>query len=113
MTQEQLAVEVPVLTIFSRIIGEIIERQSAARHSAEVFANVSASNVLDQEQFRSAMLDLLERKSADHRVQGDIDQDMRLPFLLLSAHRPGVDEPDPGGADHLKGWLVQTLRHLE
>ena len=113
MTQEQLAVEVPVLTIFSRIIGEIIERQRAARHSTEVFANVSANNVLDQEQFRSAMLDLLERKSADHRVQGDIDQDMRLPFLLLSAHRPGVDEPDPGGADHLKGWLVQTLRHLE
>ncbi len=56
-----------MLTIFSRII----ERQMAARHSAEVFANVSASNVLDQEQFRSAMLDLLERKSADHRVQGD------------------------------------------
>ena len=36
MTQEQLAVEVPVLSIFSRIIGEIIERQSAAGHSAEV-----------------------------------------------------------------------------
>ena len=71
MTQEQLAVEVPVLTIFRRIISEIIERQRTARHSTEVFANVSASNVLDQEQFRSEMLDLLERKSADHRVQGD------------------------------------------
>ena len=33
--------------------------------------------------------------------------------MLLSARRPGVDEPGPGGAGRLKGWLVQTLRHLE
>lgn len=113
MTQEQLAVEVRVLAIFSRIIGEIIERQRAARHSAEVFANVSASVVLNQEQFRSAILDLLERKAASHLEPSEVEHDMRLPFLLLSAHRPDIDEPDPGGADRLKGWLVQTLRHLE
>ena len=113
MTQRQLAVEVPVLTVFSRIIGEIIERQRAARHSAEVSANVSAGPVLNQEQFRSAVLALLERKAAEHQERGDVEHDMRLPFLLLSAHRPERDEPDPGGADLLRGWLVQTLRHLE
>ena len=38
---------------------------------------------------------------------------MRLPFPLLSAHRPAEDESDPDGADRLKSWLVQTLGHLE
>lgn len=58
-------------------------------------------------------MDSLERKANEHQETDDDQQDMRLPFLLLSAHRPERDEPDPGGADRLKGWLVQTLRHLE
>ena len=113
MTQEELAVEVPVLTVISRIIGEIIERQRAARHSAEVSANVSSSPVLNQEQFKAAILELLERKAAEPLETGGVQQDMRLPFLLLSAHRPAEDESDPAGADRLKSWLVQTLRYLE
>ena len=113
MTPDELTIEVPVLTIFSRIIGEIIERQRAARHSAEVSANVPTSPVLDQEQFRSAILDLLERKASNHLGAGDSEQDMRLPFLLLSAHQPAESGSDPERADRLKAWLVRTLQHLE
>ena len=113
MTSDELAVEVPVLTIFGRIIAEIIERQRAARHSAEVAANISTNPVLDQEQFMSSILDLLEQKASEHLVSGDHKQDMRLPFLLLSAHQPAESGPDPDGVARLKAWLVKTLQHLE
>ena len=108
-----LEAEVRILNVFSRIIGEIVERQRAAVHTANVSANIATTTVLDQEQFRAALLDLLGRR-AD--VLGEAEQlrrDMRLPFLLLSAHSPDPDEYDPVVADRLRNWLVETLRHLE
>ena len=109
----RLKVEVRILTVFSRIIGEIVERQRAAIHTANVSANIATSTVLTQEQFKVALLDLLSRK-AD--MLGETEQpqrDVRLPFLLLSAHSPDPDEYDPADSGRLKNWLVETLHHLE
>ena len=109
----RLKVEVRILTVFSRIIGEIVERQRAAIHTANVSANIATSTVLTQEQFKVALLDLLSRK-AD--MLGETEQpqrDVRLPFLLLSAHSPDPDEYDPAVSGRLKNWLVETLHHLE
>ena len=44
---------------------------------------------------------------------GHLQQDVRLPFLLLSAHSSDPDELAPAGPNRLKDWLVETLRHLE
>ena len=109
----QLDVEVRILTVFSRVIGEIIERQRTARHSADVYADIATLNILDQEQFRAALLGLLSRKAGEISESGHLQRDTRLPFLLLSAHRPDPDEFDPAVSDSLKDWLVGTLRHLE
>ena len=109
----RLKVEVRILTVFSRIIGEIVERQRAAIHTANVSADIATSTVLTQEQFKVALLDLLSRK-AD--MLGETEQpqrDVRLPFLLLSAHSPDPDEYDPAVSGRLKNWLVETLHHLE
>ena len=54
INRPQLDVEARVLTVFSRIVGEIIERQRAAIHTADVSANIATSTVLDQGQFRAA-----------------------------------------------------------
>ena len=108
-----LDVEVRVLTVFSRIIGEVMERQRAAIYSAEVSANVANRTILDQERFRSQLLDLLTRKTAEIRDSGLLDRDVRLPFLLISADSPDAGESDAGDAQRLKDWLVDTLRHLD
>ena len=63
LTGPQLDVEVRVLTVFSRIIGEIIERQRAAIHTANVSADIATFAVLKQEQFKAALEELLGRKS--------------------------------------------------
>ena len=110
----RLEVEVRILTVFSRIIGEIVERQRAAIHTANVSSNiVSTSAVLKQEQFKVAMLDLLRRKADMLGETEQLQRDVRLPFLLLSAHSPDPDEYDPAISGRLKNWLVETLRHLE
>ena len=109
----RLDVEVRILTTVSRIVGEIIERQTAARHSAEVSANIATFSILKQEQFKDALLDLLGRKAGEIRESENPGRDLRLPFLLLSAHRPDPDEIDPAVSGPLKDWLVETLRHLE
>ena len=109
----RLDVEVRILTVFSRIIGEIVERQRAAIHTADVSANIATFAVLKQDQFRAALLDLLRRKAG---VLGETEQlqlDERLPFVMLSAHSPDTDEFDPVASNRLKNWLVETLRHLE
>ena len=109
----RLGVEVRILTLFSRMIGEIIERQTAAAHSAVVSANVATFAILDQEQFRSALLDLLSRTADEILENEHLQQDVRLPFLLLSADRPLPDEYGPAVSVRLREWLVENLRHLE
>ena len=109
----RLEVEVRVLTVFSRIIGEIVERQRAAIHTANVSADIATSDVLNQEQFRAALLDLLRRTADVLGETPQLQRDMRLPLLLLSADGPDPDEYDPAASDRLKNWLVETLHHLE
>ncbi len=109
----RLGVEVRILTLFSRMIGEIIERQTAAAHSAVVSANVATFAILDQEQFRSALLDLFSRTADEILENEHLQQDVRLPFLLLSADRPLPDEYGPAVSVRLREWLVENLRHLE
>ena len=109
----RLDVEVRVLTLFSRIIGEIVERQRAAIHTANVSGDIATHTVLKQEQFRAALLDLLSRKAGETRENEHLQRDVRLPFLLLSVHSPDPDELDPADSSRLKNWLVETLRHLE
>ncbi|MCZ6539079.1 MAG: hypothetical protein O6922_04560, partial [Chloroflexi bacterium] len=109
----RIDVDVRVLTVFSRIIGEIIERQRGAIHTADVSANIAKSQVLKHEQFRDALLNLLKRKSEELDGDENPRRDLRLPFLLLSAHGPDADEFDPDVTGRLKNWLVETLSHLE
>ena len=109
----RLEVEVRVLTVFSRIIEEIVERQRAAIHTANVSADIATSDVLNQEQFRAALLDLLRRTADALGETPQLQRDVRLPLLLLSAHGPDPDEYDPAVSDRLKNWLVETLHHLE
>ena len=84
----RLEVEVRVLGVFSRIIGEIIERQRAAIHTANVSADIATFNVLNQDQFRAALLDLLRRTAGVLGETSQLQRDVRLPLLLLSAHGP-------------------------
>ena len=109
----RLELEVRILTVFSRIIGELVERQRAAIHTANVSANIATSAVLKQEQFKVALLDLLKRQADMLGETEQLQRDVRLPFLLLSAHSSDPDESDPALSGRLKNWLVETLRHLE
>ena len=113
LERPRLDVEVRVLTVFSRIIGEIVERQRAAIHTAKVSADIATSNVLNQEQFRAALLDLLRRTADVLGETPQLQRNVRLPLVLLSAHGPDPDEYDPAVSDRLKNWLVETLHHLE
>ena len=109
----RLDVEVRILTVFSRIIGEVVERQRAAIHTANVSANIATLTILRREQFKAAILELLKRTAHALGETGHPQQDTRLPFLLLSAHSPDPDEFTPAASNRLKDWLVETLRHLE
>jgi hypothetical protein len=114
LTKLRLDADVRILTLFSRIIGEMTERRRAAAYSAEVSANVATLNVvLQKEQFRTALLALLTRKAGELRQNGNLQLDVRLPFLLLSTHGPEPDEFDPAVSSRLRNWLVETLHHLE
>ena len=111
--EARLDVEVRILTVFSRIVGEIIERQRAAIHSAIVSANIATFTILKQEQFKAALRDLLSRKAGELRDNEQLERDVRLPFILLSADRSDSDEFDPAVSGRLKDWLIENLRHLE
>ena len=109
----QLDTEVRILSVFSRIIGEMTERHRAALYSAEVSANIVRTTVLKQEQFKAALLNLLSRKAGE---LNDLDldhRDVRLPFLLLATHSLEPDQSDPAVSNRLKNWLIETMRHLE
>jgi tetratricopeptide (TPR) repeat protein len=105
--------EVRTLAVFSRIVGEIIERQRSAMYSARVAEEIVTTTVLQQEQFIVAVLDLLNRKANDLRREPYTGRDIRLPFLLLSAYQPDPDEYDTRISGPLRDWLVRTLRYLE
>ena len=110
----QLDTEVRVLTVFARIVGELIERQRGARYSAELSTSVSTSGVLGSEEFRASLLELLRRTAGElQRSESPPPRDLRLPFVLLSAHRPDPDEVDPAVSGQLGDWLVQTLHHVD
>ncbi len=109
----RLDVEVRILTLFSRIIGEIIERRRAAIHSAIVSANVATRTILEPEQFKTALLELLHVKAGELRENGHVQRDVRLPFVLLSAYCPEPDDLVPAKSGRLKDWLVETLHHLD
>jgi hypothetical protein len=109
----RLEVEVRVLAVFSRIIGEIMERQRAAVHSAIVSATAVSHAILKPEQFKTALLELLHRRAGELRENGHVQRDVRLPFVLLSAYCPEPDEPDPATSGRLKEWLIETLHHLD
>lgn len=109
----QLDVEVRILAVFSRIVGEIVERQRAALHTAKVSADIATFTVLKQDEFKTSLLELLEQKAEEIAANPHIHGDNRLPFILLSAHQPDAEDFDPAIAEHLKDWLVSNLRHLE
>jgi hypothetical protein len=109
----RMDMEVRVLTVFSRIIGEIMERQRAAVHSAIVSATAVSHTILKPEQFKTALLELLQLKAGELRENGRVQRDVRLPFILLSAYCPEPDELDPVTSGRLKDWLIDTLHHLE
>ncbi|MEE8349165.1 MAG: hypothetical protein V3R94_06330 [Acidobacteriota bacterium] len=113
VAQPQLDIEVRVLTIFSGIVAETIERQTAAVHLANLSSRVTTLSVLKPRQFKKALSNLLSSKAAEFRESGALERDMRLPFLLLSAHRPDPEDFDPAVSTPLRDWLIQTLHHLE
>ncbi len=113
VSQPRLNVEVRVLTVLSRIIGEVVERQRGAIQTANVSEDIATLTVLPREQFRTALLDLLGRKADELGQVEPLARDMRLPFLLLSAHSPDPDEFDPVISGRLKDWLIESLHHLE
>ena len=109
----QIETEVRILTIFSLVIGEIIERQRTARHSADVYADIATLSILNQAEFKATLLDMFGRKAKEIAENKHLQRDGRLPFLLLSAHDPDPDEFDPAVSGRLKDWLIETLHHLE
>ena len=113
LKKDRLDNEVRILAVFSLVTGEIIERQRAAKYSAEVYADIVNSRILDQEQFKRALLGLFKRKAGEVSENEPLRRDMRLPLLVLSAHRPEPEDFDPAVSEKLASWLVGTLRHLE
>ena len=108
-----LDIEVRILSVFSQIIGEIIERHRATVYSAEAMADAVSLNILKPEQFSTALNQLLSRKAEEVRQNEPRGRDIRLPILLVAAHSPEPQQFDPGVALQLKTWLADSLRHLE
>jgi hypothetical protein len=113
LKKSHLDLEIRVLTVFSRIIGEMIERRRAAAYSSEVTDNVVNQNMLNRAQFKAALLDLLGVKAAELNKKEYGRRDVRLPFILLSAHSAESKELDPTVLGYLRNWLAETLHFLE
>ena len=111
--KSHLECEIRVLTVYSRIIGEIIELRRSAAYSAQVTADVVNQNILKREQFKAALLDLLRHQAAELNEKEYGQRDVRLPFLLLSAHSNESREFDPTALGYLRNWLAETLHYLE
>jgi hypothetical protein len=109
----RLKMEVRILSLFGRIVGETVERQRAAAHSARYASNVVTSLILKKEQFKAALLELLVRKTSELKDGTASGHDLRLPFLLLATHAPEPDQIDSNLASQLRSWLVKTMDHIE
>jgi len=105
--------EIRTLNIFARIAGEIIERERTATYSAQVAEEIVSSIILQEDQFKAAVQELLSQKAYEVNEQLQINRDVRLPFLLLSAYDPDPDEFDPAISKPLRDWLIRTLHHIE
>lgn len=113
IARTRMETEVRILTVFGRIIGETIERHRAAVYSADVSADIVSLTVLNQEKFKTALLGLLQKKADELPEDESPGRDVRLPFLLVSAHSPETNQLEPAVLGRLKDWLVDTLQHLE
>jgi hypothetical protein len=106
-------IEVRILSLFSRIVGETTERQRSAVYSSEFSANVVTRSILKKEAFKKALLELLIRKSSELKERPNSSHDLRLPFLLLATHNPELDQIDMAVSSQLKSWLVKTMDYIE
>jgi tetratricopeptide (TPR) repeat protein len=113
ITRTHMETEVRILTVFGRIIGETIERHRAAVFSADMSSDIVTLEVLNQEKFKTALLGLLQKKALELPEDEPPGRDVRLPFLLVSAHSPELDQRDPAVISRLKDWLVDTLKYVE
>jgi hypothetical protein len=113
LAKAHLDTEVRILSVFSRVIGETIERHRAATFTAEFSANVVSLTVLGRDQFRVALLELLNKQARKLREDVDPHRDIRLPFILVSVHSAEHHQFDPIALIRIKNWLVETLHHLE
>ncbi len=113
LAKAHLDTEVRILSVLSRIIGETIERHRAATFSAEVSANIVSLTILNREQFRVALLELLNKQAGELHQDVHLQRDVRLPFILVSVHGAEPDQFDPAALSRLKNWFVETLHHLE
>ncbi len=113
LSKSRLNVEVLILSVFSRIIGEMIERHRSAICSAQVFTDVVNPKILKKEQFSEALLNLLEKQAGELNKDIYRQRDIRLPFLLLSVNSIESTQFDPETLQQLKIWLGETLKHLE
>jgi hypothetical protein len=108
----RMEVEVRVLSVFSRVIGETIERHRAAVYSADATFNIVGLKVLKPSHFKSALLELLGRKVAELTTNKFAQQDVRLPFLLVSVNSSDTDSSGTLTVT-LKKWMIETLCHME
>ena len=113
LSKPQLGTEVIILTLFSRIIGETMERHRAAVYSAGVSADIVSMRVLERDQFRAALLELLNKKATELNDEEPLNRDVRLPFLLVAVHSPEPDQFDSTASSRLKNWLIDTLKYME
>jgi hypothetical protein len=111
--QQRITCEVRILSVFSRIVGETIERHRSVIYSADVSANIVSQEILNHDQFRAELEGLLNRQSVILEEELYLERDVRLPFILVAAHSTETDEKDAVTLRNLKSWLVETLRHLE
>ncbi len=111
--KSQLVTEVRILSVFSRIIGETIERQRAAVYSARYSANIMDNKILKKTEFKAALLALLSKRAVGLNEKVNIERDLRLPFLLLATHTPEAGQVEYGVSTQLRSWLVQTMTHIE
>jgi tetratricopeptide (TPR) repeat protein len=111
--EKDLDIEVRILSVFSQIVGETIERQRAVQHSSTMSSEIANMRFLEQEQFKGALLNLLRQMASEIRSDEFFQGDVRLPFLILSAHELDDDAGDTSASMRLKNWLVRTLHHLE
>ncbi|UCC16596.1 MAG: tetratricopeptide repeat protein [Dehalococcoidales bacterium] len=113
LDRDLISTEVRTLAVFARIAGEIIERERTATYSAQVAEEIVTTTILQEDQFKANVQELVHQKANEINERLQNNQDIRLPFLLLSAYDPDPEEFDPAISRPLRDWLIRTLRHIE